>query len=87
MSRWRLDPADVTSGTEPADDENAMADPPARTVWLQHQPTGLKVAAEVVTDPGVADEPPVREAELRKSLFAELELKVARHLGIIPDAE
>ena len=82
MSRFRLDPAEVTSGIEAAEPASSSGRAPARTVWLQHQPTGLKVSAEVVTDPGVADEPPVREAELRKSLFAELELKVARHLGI-----
>jgi len=87
MSRWRLDPSEVTSGTEPAASGNSTAAGPARRVWLQHQPTGLKVAAEVVTDPGVADEPPVREAELRKSLFAELELKVARHLGVTINPE
>ncbi|MCZ6745780.1 MAG: hypothetical protein O7C74_01030 [Acidobacteria bacterium] len=82
MSRWRLDPGDVTSGWETLGAESPQRKTPARRVWLQHEPTGMQVTAEVVVVPGVPDEPPVLEAELRKSLFAELELKVARHLAI-----
>jgi hypothetical protein len=82
MSRWRLDPGDVTSGWTTPEGDNPQGQAPARRVWLQHEPTGIQAAAEVVVVPGVPDKPPVLEAELRKSLFAELELKVARHLGI-----
>ena len=82
MSRWRLDPGDVTAGGEPLGAETAHEETPNRRVWLQHGPTGVKVMANILVVPGVPDEPPVLEAELRKSLFAELELKVARHLGI-----
>ena len=82
MSRWRLDPGDVTSGWTTPEGESPQGQTPARSVWLQHEPTGIQVSADVVVVPGVPDEPPVLEAELRKSLFAELELKVARHLGI-----
>jgi len=81
MSRWRLDPGDVTSGWDSQGAESSQKQTPARKVWLQHEPTGIKVAAEVVMVPGVPDEPSLLEVELRKSLFAELELKVVRHLG------
>lgn len=82
MNRWRLDPGEVTSGWKTPKAESPRSQIPARRVWLEHGPTGLQVSAEVVVVPGVPDTPPVLEAELRKSLFAELELKVARHLGI-----
>ncbi len=81
MNRWRLDPGDVTSGWTTPEGEIPQGQIPARSVWLKHEPTGIQVSAEVVVVPGVPDDPPVLEAELRKSLFAELELKVARHLG------
>ena len=82
MSRWRLDPGEVNSGWEA---ESPSEKRSAHRVWLQHGPTGVRVSAETVVIPGVPDEPPVLEAELRKSLYAELELKVARHLGIAID--
>lgn len=82
MTRWRLDPADVMSGWDPVESEHAGDTLPARCVWMQHKPTGIRVKAAVPVVRGVPDEPPVLEAELRKSLYAELEMKVARHLDI-----
>ena len=81
MGRWRLDPAEVSSGWE-ATSEPAGNGHQERLVWLEHAPSGLRVEAPMPLVPGVPDEPPVIEAVLRKGLFAELELKVALHLGI-----
>jgi hypothetical protein len=82
MTRWRLDPAEVLSGWEPVTTDNTGDAAPGRCVWLQHKPTGIRVKANVPVVRGVPDEPPVLEAVLRKSLYAELEMKVARHLDI-----
>jgi len=81
MARWHLEPGEVTSGWEPVITEGAPDAAPGRRVWLRHVPTGIEVKATVPRVHGVPDEPPILEAELRKSLFAELELKVSRHLG------
>ncbi len=51
-------------------------------MWLEHEPSGLRVEAQVPVVPGVPDNPPLLEAQVRKSLFAQLELKVARNLGL-----
>jgi hypothetical protein len=83
MPRWRLDPAEVVSGWEPVVTEKAESSLPRRSVWLQHKPTGIRVKAIVPVVPGVPDDPPILEAELRKSLFAELEMKVAQRLDIV----
>lgn len=80
MARWRLDPSEVTSGWEPVITEESHEAATGRSVWLRHVPTGIQVRATVPVVRGVPDEPPILEAELRKSLYAELELKVARHL-------
>ena len=82
MPRWRLDPAEVISGWEPVVTEKAESNSPRRHVWLEHKATGIRVEAAVPVVPGVPDDPPILEAELRKSLFAELEMKVAQHLDI-----
>ena len=74
MSPWRLDPAEVESGVSDPRPGGAGR----RRVWLRHRPTGEEVAADL---PGAPVRPPVLEVELRKSLFAELEMKVARRLG------
>ena len=51
------------------------------TVWLQHSATELRVEGSVPSGQYTATQLGLMEIELRKSLFAELELKVARHLG------
>ncbi len=83
MPRWRLDPAEVISGWEPVVTEKAESSLPQRSVWLQHKPTGIRVKAIVPVVPGVPDDPPILEAELRKSLFAKLQMKVAHLLDTV----
>jgi hypothetical protein len=88
MDRWRLDPREVTSGydstSQPARREAHLppgADVREYVIWLEHPPTGLRVEGIIPDQTRTRQELELLEIELRKALFAELELKVARHLG------
>jgi len=87
--RWTLDPREVISGYDSASQPGTSAsDLPADgdvreyTIWLEHRPTGIRVEGTLPNQPYTRRELELLEIELRKSLFAELELKVARKLGV-----
>jgi len=88
MDRWRLDPREVTSGYESTSEPaRCMAHlPPGAdmreyVIWLEHPPTGQRMAGVIPIQPCTRQELELVEIEMRKALFAELELKVSRHLG------
>lgn len=88
MERWRLDPREVITGySSGAIPETGMtafegeAEIEGYGMWLEHRPTGLRVEGAVPDGRHSARSLQLLEIEVRKSLFAELELKVARHLG------
>jgi hypothetical protein len=88
VRRWRLDPREVISGytsaSAPQTILNNLPEPSdirGYSVWLQHSGTELRVEGTVPPGQYSAKQLELMEIELRKSLFAELELKVARHLG------
>jgi len=85
---WRLDPREVISGydaiAQPDTSLTALpkdSDVRQYSVWLEHRPTGLRAQGNVPHGRYSRQQLELLEIELRKSLFAELELKVARHLG------
>ena len=87
--RWRLDAREVISGYDSmAPPRTSLADLPSAgdvrqyTVWLEHRATGIRVEGMVPHGSYTTRDLQLLEIELRKSLFAELELKVARHLRI-----
>lgn len=89
MRRWRLDPREVISGyASGLPPETGMSgfegemEISGYAVWLEHRPTGLRVEGAVPDGRHSARSLQLLEIELRKSLFAELELKVARHKGV-----
>ena len=88
MARWTLDPREVASGYESAGSPTVRhtdlpkdANVSEYTLFLEHRKTGLRVEGRVPRGRHDTRQRELMEIELRKSLFAELELKVARHLG------
>ncbi len=86
--RWSLDPREVVSGydavAQPATCLSELpkdSDVREYTVWLEHRPTGLRAQGNVPHGRYTHQQLELLEIELRKSLFAELELKVGRRLG------
>ena len=89
LKRWNLDPGEVVAGSESAasgggkqKSQSGGVDLRDYRVWLEHRPTGIRAEGQVPDGHYTREEVKILEAELRKSLFAELELKVARHLGV-----
>jgi hypothetical protein len=89
LDRWRLDPREVTSWYESTTVgvTRVTALPPGADVrlyviWLEHGATGQRVEGVIPNQPHTRTELELLEIELRKALFAELELKVARRLGM-----
>jgi len=87
--RYRLEPRDVKAGYRPGPDSPIEGrDPSERVkvrgsmVWLQHAGTGLRVEGKLPDGEFTVRQIQLHEVDLRKSLFAELELKVARRLGL-----
>lgn len=88
MTRWRLDPREVISGYDSSDSpQTSLTDLPSGAevteyrVWFEHRGSGIRVEGRVPDGQYTSEELALLEIHLRKSLFAELELKVARHLG------
>ena len=88
MTRWRLDPRQVIAGYDSnVSPQTSLTDLPSAadvteyTVWFEHQATGIRVEGKVPHGHYTSKELELLEIELRKSLFANLELKVARYLG------
>ena len=89
VDRWRLDVREVTAGyTMIAPPHTTLARLPeggdlrGYVVWLEHDVTGMRVEVRAPAGSYSPRELELIEIELRKSLFAELELKVARYLRI-----
>ena len=87
--RWRLDAREVTAGyTLVAPPHTTLAKLPEGAdlreyvVWLEHDVTGMRVEGKAPAGTFTQRDLKLIEIELRKSLFAELELKVARYLRI-----
>jgi len=86
--RYRLEPRDIRGGygAGPAS-PFAGKDPGEQVslrnfgVWLEHAGTGIHVEGKIPDGDYTVRQVQLLEVELRKSLFAELELKVARKLG------
>ena len=88
LKRWRLDPREVIAGYDStASPQTSLTDLPRSTdvteytVWFEHRASGIRVEGKVPRGHYTGKELELLEIELRKSLFAELELKVARSLG------
>ncbi|HZE88151.1 MAG TPA: hypothetical protein VE404_01320 [Verrucomicrobiae bacterium] len=89
VDRWRLDPREVTSGYDSTSQPTGGVAhlPPGANVreyviWLEHPPTGQRVEGVIPDQPRTRQELELLEIELRKALFAELELKVSRYFGV-----
>jgi len=87
-SRYRLEPREVRGGygtgaTSPFEgrDPGETMSLSGFTVWMEHPPTGIRVEGKLPDGEHTVRQLRLLEVELRKSLFAELELKVARRLG------
>lgn len=87
-SRFRLDPREVRGGygsgaaspfegRAPEERQSLLG----FTVWMEHDGTGIRVEGRLPDGEYAVRQIRLLEVELRKSLFAELELKVARRLG------
>ena len=88
MTGWRLDPREVIAGYDSSDspqttltDMPSAADVTEYTVWFEHRATGIRVEGKVPHGQYTNKELELLEIDLRKSLFSNLELKVARYLG------
>jgi len=89
LDRWCLDAREVISGYDStAPPHTSLGELPSDgdvrryIVWLEHKVTGIRVEGMVPDGRYTRRELELLEIELRKSLFAELELKVARRLRV-----
>jgi hypothetical protein len=88
MKKWRLDPREVIAGYDSnVSPQTTLTDIPSAaevteyTVWFEHRKTGIRVEGKVAQGNYTSKELELLEIELRKTLFANLELEVARSLG------